>query len=117
MTAPTPPRAPKPLPIQVHVNADFSAVEAKLDEVLQRLAAIEAKVVGTNTKPSYSVKDAAKEIGVSTGMIYELIQQHKLFAVEIGARKIIPRASLDAYMRGDAPEQKAVERRLNTSSR
>jgi len=111
------PREPKPLPIQVHVNADFSALEAKLDEVIHRLAAIETKVVGTNTKPSYSVADVAKELGVSTGMIYELIHQHKLFAVQIGARKIIPRASLDAYMRGDTPEQPAVERRLNTSSR
>lgn len=95
------PREPKPMPIQVHVNADVSSLEAKLDEVLQRLALIEAKVAGTASQPTYSVSDVAKELGISKGLVYELIHQHKLFALKIGARKVIPRASLEAYLRGD----------------
>ena len=51
---------------------------------------------------AYSVDEAAAMIGVSRRSIYELFRSGQLGSVKIGARRLIRRTDLDAFL--DQPE-------------
>ena len=46
----------------------------------------------------YSVAEAAKIIGISTGYAYKLVNRVKLPVLDLGTRKIIPKEYLDAWL-------------------
>lgn len=57
----------------------------------------------------YSVAEAAKIIGISTGYAYKLVNKGRLPVLDLGTRKIIPKEYLDAWLEENGKETKSVE--------
>ena len=49
-----------------------------------------------------SIKEAAQTCGLSRATLYRLIEQKKLMTLKIGARRLVPVASIDALLNGGA---------------
>jgi excisionase family DNA binding protein len=49
---------------------------------------------------AYSVAEAASALGISRSYCYELVQQGVLPYLQLGCRKVIPRRSLEEYIKG-----------------
>jgi excisionase family DNA binding protein len=47
-----------------------------------------------------SVREAAEALGVSRASLYRAIEDGRLIAVKIGARRLIPIAAIDALLAG-----------------
>jgi excisionase family DNA binding protein len=56
----------------------------------------------TNERRALSIQEAAKTCGLSRATIYRLIEQKKLATLKIGARRLVPVASIDALLNGGA---------------
>jgi len=59
----------------------------------------EKKVIDLNSRLGFSAAEAAAAIGVSTWFIYEEIKQGLLGCSILHGRKIIPRWTLEEYLR------------------
>lgn len=49
----------------------------------------------------YTRQEAADFLRVSVGWLHELINSGQLHTIKVGRRRLVPRASLTAYIRGD----------------
>ena len=47
---------------------------------------------------AYTVKDAASALGVSRGLLYQLIASGELPAIKLGSRRLIPREAIVALL-------------------
>lgn len=68
--------------------------------------AVESSVGGVSVAPTegtllLSVADAAKALGVSRGSLYELVNAGELKSIQIGRRRLIPRAALVEFIDGN----------------
>ena len=52
----------------------------------------------------YTRDEAAQFLRVSVSWLHELIKSGQLHTIKVGRRRLIPRASLTAYIRGDKLE-------------
>ncbi len=50
---------------------------------------------------AYNVSEAARALGVSTRSVYNLLRRGELVRRKIGARSVIPKTSLEAFLRRD----------------
>lgn len=57
----------------------------------------------------YSVAEAAKIIGISTGYAYKLVNRGKLPVLDLGTRKIVPKEYLDEWLEENKKEAESVE--------
>lgn len=55
--------------------------------------------VGRHT---YTVQEAARLLGISRGLAYELVKQGRLPVVRLGKRLVVPRAALQRLL-GESP--------------
>lgn len=59
---------------------------------------LSTKEIATIEPVAFNVPDAAAYLGISRSLAYELVRQHKLPAVRLGKRWLIPRTSLDLML-------------------
>lgn len=50
-------------------------------------------------KITYSVKEVAGLLGISQSYAYELVKEKKLPVLELGRRKVIPKAVLETWIK------------------
>ena len=60
----------------------------------------------TCPKLAYSIREACEASSLGKTTIYALIAKSRLRAVHIGGRTVIPAASLNALLNGEANEQR-----------
>jgi excisionase family DNA binding protein len=69
---------------------------------------------------AYSIPQTAHVLAVSKGTVKNLLKRRELVSRKVGSRTIIPRSSVEAFLRNDhqteGPEQKE-ERRLRRAQR
>lgn len=53
----------------------------------------------------YTREEAARFLRVSLGWLHEMINAGQLHTIKVGRRRLIPRASLTAYIRGEKMDQ------------
>jgi excisionase family DNA binding protein len=72
------------------------------------------EVVGRLAPPSdddgyaYSIDEVAGRLGVHRTTIYDMLHRGELESVKIGARRVIPRGSLLAFLRCETPSHPAA---------
>lgn len=49
-------------------------------------------------KVVYNVKEVAELLGISRSYAYEMVKEKKLPVLDLGRRKVIPKASLDQWI-------------------
>ena len=49
-------------------------------------------------KITYSVQEAAELLGISKSYAYQLVKEKKLPVLDLGRRKVIPKAMLEAWI-------------------
>ena len=64
--------------------------------------------MGTNEKLALSVTEAAAVLGISRPMVYRLIRSEGFPVFQVGGRRLISRAGLEAWVASQAETQKEV---------
>lgn len=59
-------------------------------------------------KTGFSLEEVAEMLGVSVRTVYREIDRKKLGSVEVGARRVITQADLEAYL-GEERAQRLIE--------
>ena len=54
--------------------------------------------IPTNDRLTFNVTEAAKLLGISRGLAYEMVRQGKLKALRFGKRLLIPKHSLERML-------------------
>ena len=102
----------EPQPVQLTVQADTSALEAKVDNLAAKLDSLAAYVQEQTSPGAYTPAQVADALQVDVDLVYRLIRENQLRAVRIGERNLrIPARALEAYLAGDIPRQ-IPERRV-----
>jgi excisionase family DNA binding protein len=57
------------------------------------------------TRETYSVSELAKILGIARTSAYEAIRQGQITAVRIGRRLLVPRATVERLLKGEATRQ------------
>lgn len=68
-------------------------------KVIKRLFGIIGKEHITMEKITYSVPEAAAILGISKSYAYTLVKEKKLPVLNVGRRKIIPKISLETWIK------------------
>ena len=86
------------------MNVELSLPPAVLDELVERVAAIvlERLPAAVPVSPYLTVKEAAVYAACKPQRIYDLLSARRLTRRKDGARVLVARAELDAYLSGVA---------------
>jgi excisionase family DNA binding protein len=55
------------------------------------------------TRPTLTVEETAKLLGISRGLAFQAVRSGAIPAIRIGRRILVPRARLEALLKGDGP--------------
>jgi excisionase family DNA binding protein len=61
----------------------------------------------TGEKLAYSTEDVCSTLSIGRTALFELLRRNEIHSVKIGRRRIIPAASVDAYLARLVAEQTA----------
>lgn len=59
----------------------------------------------TTTKLAYSTEEACSTLSIGRTALFDLLRRNEITSVKIGRRRVIPAASLDAYLAQLVAEQ------------
>ena len=81
----------------------FNGIRRIPAAAVDRLLAFDAEESLAAHTSTYSMNEAAKVLGVSRQVLYDAIKRGEIPSSKIGARRIVPRAVVDALVAGEVP--------------